>query len=82
MYRSCMAARTVSFTDFRKNASSILDEVENGAVYRIIRHGRVIAELAAPEAASEKPSWKGRGLRLVTGGAALSEAILEERKSR
>jgi prevent-host-death family protein len=78
----CMAARTVTFTDFRKNASSILDEVENGAVYRIVRHGRVVAELVTPEARPEKPAWKTKGLRLVTRGAALSDAILDERKTR
>lgn len=77
-----MVARTVSFTDFRKNASSILDEVEHGAVYRIVRHGRVIAEIAAPEPVPTEPAWKTKGLRLVTRGGALSDAILEDRKAR
>jgi len=77
-----MAARTVTFTDFRKNASTILDEVENGAVYHIVRHGRVVAELASPDEVSESPAWKRRGLRLVTRGARLSEAILDERERR
>jgi len=74
-----MVARTVSFTDFRKNASSILDEVEDGAVYRIVRHGRVIAELAAPAPAPTGATWKTKGLRLVTRGGSLSNAILEDR---
>jgi len=74
-----MVARTVSFTDFRKNASSILDEVEKGAVYRIVRHGRVIAELASPEPVPTEAAWKSRGLRLVTKGGSLSDAILEDR---
>lgn len=79
LYTRRMLARTVSFTDFRKNASSILDEVENGAVYRIVRHGRVIAELTAPEPVPSEATWKTRGLRLVTKGGSLSDAILEDR---
>jgi prevent-host-death family protein len=40
--------KSVSVSEFRKNASVLLDEVENGAVITIMRHGRPIAELAPP----------------------------------
>lgn len=74
-----MTSRTVSFTDFRRNASSILDEVEAGAIVRIVRHGRVVAELASPDAERDAPAWKAKGLRLVARGARLSDAILADR---
>lgn len=74
--------RTVNFTEFRKNASSLLDDVEKGETVRILRHGRPVAEVS-PVAGETKgiPSWKRPGLRLVTKGIALSRAVLEERNS-
>ncbi|MCC6622424.1 MAG: type II toxin-antitoxin system Phd/YefM family antitoxin [Deltaproteobacteria bacterium] len=76
-----MPSRTVSFTDFRRNASSILDEVEDGTVVRIVRHGRVVAEIASPGPDRAAPAWKAKGLRLATRGATLSDAILADRSS-
>jgi len=47
----------------------------------VLRHGKPIAEISpvspTPEGA---PSWKRRGLRLTAKGAALSTAIIEERR--
>lgn len=78
MYTS-VQMKTATFTEFRQNASTYLDEVEKGATVRILRHGKVIAELIPPS--EEKlPSWKGPGLKLTLKGVGLSEAILEERK--
>lgn len=81
MYTS-VQMKTATFTEFRKNASTYLDEVEKGATVRILRHGKVIAQLTPP-AKEEPPSWKSPGLKLILKGAGLSDAILEEReKSR
>ncbi len=74
--------KTINFTEFRKNASSLLDEVEKGETVRILRHGRPVAEvLPVTGETPETPSWKRPGLKLVTRGIALSRAILEERNS-
>lgn len=74
--------KTATFTEFRQNASTYLDEVEKGATVRILRHGKVIAELVPPSE-ENPPAWKEPGLKLTLKGVGLSEAILEEReKSR
>ena len=71
--------KTVSFTDFRKNASSFLDLVEKGEEVEIRRHGKVIARLIPPVRRGE-PAWKKPGLRLVTKAPSLTQAILEDRR--
>ena len=36
---------TITFTEFRKQASGILTKVEQGQSFVIIRHGRPVAEM-------------------------------------
>jgi len=71
--------KTVSFSNFRKNASSYLDLVEKGGEVEIQRHGRVVARLVPPETRRE-PAWRKPGLKLVTKAPSLSKAILEDRR--
>jgi prevent-host-death family protein len=71
--------RIVSFTDFRKNASTYLDLVEKGAEVEIQRHGKVVARLVPPGARSE-PAWRKPGLKLATKAPSLSEAIIKDRR--
>jgi len=72
--------KTVNFTEFRKHASSLLDDVEKGEIIHILRHGKPVAELSPlVKSAQKTPSWKKPGLKLATKGIALSRAILEER---
>lgn len=77
MYNTQM--RTVSFTDFRNNASSFLDLVEKGEEVEIRRHGKAIARLVPP-VSRKTPAWKKPGLKLVTKAPSLSKAILEDRR--
>ena len=72
--------KTVSFTEFRKQASNLFSEVENGEKILIMRHGKAIAEINPVASTSKSPSWKKGGLRLSIKGAELSLAILEERE--
>ncbi len=37
--------KTVPFTDFRKNASVFINEVEHGETLILIRHGKPVAEI-------------------------------------
>jgi len=73
--------KTVTFTEFRSNASSWLDEVEKGEMVRIYRHGKAVADLTPANDEEKAPSWRRPGLRLAGKGASLSDAILEERES-
>jgi prevent-host-death family protein len=73
--------KTLTFSDFRKNASQVLDLVEGGESIRVLRHGRAIAKIVPAELRQTKPAWKRPGLRLVASGASLSRAVLEERRS-
>lgn len=69
--------KTISFTEFRNNASELMTEVEHGATILVMRHGRPIAEISPVTA--QQPSWKRPALRLSTAGAGLAAAIIEER---
>ena len=72
--------KSVSFTDFRTNASALLDEVEQGETVIVLRHGKPVAEIHPAGNRSKKtPSWQRPGPRLTTTGEGLSAAILEER---
>ena len=72
--------KSVSFTTFRSNASTLLDEVERGETVLVLRHGRPVAEIRPAGASSApEPSWRRPGPRLLTKGARLSAAILGER---
>lgn len=72
--------KTVTFTEFRKNASGLMTDVERGEVLLVLRHGRPIAEVSpVSDNDAVRPSWKRPGLRLSAKGAGLTEAILKER---
>ena len=73
--------KTVSSSEFRSNASAILDLVENGEMVRILRHGKPIAEIVPFAGEQVTPAWKRPGLRMVAPGAELSKAVLAERRS-
>jgi len=73
--------KTVTFTEFRKNASGVLDLVEKGESIRLLRHGKAIAKIVPAELRESKPAWKRPGLRLVTAGTSLTKAVLEDRRS-
>ncbi len=74
--------KAVSFTEFRKQASSLISEVENGERIVVLRHGKPVAAIAPYDTRKDSElSWKKPGLRLAVKGASLSRAILEERKA-
>jgi prevent-host-death family protein len=56
--------KTISFTEFRKSASNVLDLVEKGAIIRITRHGKAIARIVPAERRDSGLAWKRPGLRL------------------
>ncbi|MDD5167833.1 MAG: type II toxin-antitoxin system Phd/YefM family antitoxin, partial [Syntrophales bacterium] len=60
--------KTVSFTEFRKNASNYFSAVEAGEVLVVIRHGKAIAEIKPTTEGRKMPAWKKPGLRLSVKG--------------
>lgn len=73
--------KSVSFTEFRKEASGLFDLVEKGESFSVLRHGKPIARVVPAEPARRQPAWKRPGLRLVASGASLSKTLLKERRS-
>ena len=73
--------KTVTFTEFRNNASGLFSDVENGQALIVLRHGRPIAEINPVSNATRRvPSWRRPGLRISVRGDGLAAAILEDRK--
>jgi antitoxin (DNA-binding transcriptional repressor) of toxin-antitoxin stability system len=73
--------KTITFTEFRKNASSFITEVELGESILLLRSGKPVAEIVPiSEGIQRAPSWKKKGIHLQLHGGDLSSAILEDRK--
>ncbi|WP_448874667.1 type II toxin-antitoxin system Phd/YefM family antitoxin [Desulfobulbus propionicus] len=73
--------KTVTFTDFRKNASDFITEVEHGQTLVVLRRGKPVAEIIPfSEKIRREPSWKQPRTRLQLQGVDLSSAIIEERE--
>jgi prevent-host-death family protein len=74
--------KTIPVTDFRKNASSFIDEVEHGETLILVRRGKPVAEVIPFSGRPEKiPAWKQPSARLQIEGSDLSSAILEDREA-
>tara|TARA_A100001037_G_C14892247_1_gene518946 strand:+ start:278 stop:514 length:237 start_codon:yes stop_codon:yes gene_type:complete len=71
--------KTVTFTEFRKHASELFSDVEQGEKLVVVRHGKPIAEISPVATASSQPAWKQPALRLSSEGTGLSAAIVEDR---
>jgi len=74
---------TIPLSEFRANASAMIDLVEQGETVRILRHGKPVAELVplkAEEDATKVPSWKKPFEPVILPpGVSLSQAVLDER---
>lgn len=76
---------TLPLSEFRANASAMLDLVESGETVRIMRHGKPVADLVPvrtqlPETSGRLPSWKQPFTPVkLRGGVSLSQAVLDER---
>ena len=72
--------KTITFTEFRRNATACLDAVERGEKIRILRHGRPVADVVPVSTEACPVSWKQPALMLSVDGASLSREILRERE--
>lgn len=74
--------KIVTFTEFRRHASTLLTEVEQGQTVIIVRHSKPIAELIPFSGQTDRPpAWKRPGIKLALAGSELSAAILAERET-
>jgi len=72
---------SVTFTEFRKDASALFSAVENGERIQVLRHGKPIAEiLPFKDRSNHIPSWKKRKVRHSIKGKELSSLIVGERE--
>lgn len=73
--------KQVSFTEFRRNAASLLDSVEGGETVLVTRHGKPVAEVVPVTALPTTVSWKRprAPLGLAAKGVSLSREIIRER---
>lgn len=73
---------SIPLSEFRANASAMLDLVQKGETVRILRHGKPVAQLVpvAAEEPAKVPSWK-RPFEpvILPEGVSLSQAVLDER---
>ena len=75
---------TLPLSEFRANASAMLDLVERGETVRILRHGKPVADLVPvrDEASERVPSWKRPIEPLKVSrpdGKTIAQLIIEER---
>ena len=73
---------SVPLSEFRANASAMIDLVEKGETVRILRHGKPVAELVPmqPQEPQKVPRWKQPFEPVVlSSGVSLSQAVLDER---
>ncbi|QHI98883.1 type II toxin-antitoxin system prevent-host-death family antitoxin [Xylophilus rhododendri] len=70
-------------SEFRANASAMLDLVEQGETVRIMRHGKPVADLVPPSGSAgpeRLPSWKRPFDPVVLpAGQSLADAVIEDR---
>ena len=76
---------TIPLSEFRAHASAMIDLVEQGETVRILRHGKLVAELVPPkpETSARVPSWKRpiTPLHIVRpDGKTGAQLIIEERE--
>jgi len=72
--------KTLTFTEFRQNATACLNAVEEGETFRILRHGKPVADLKPIGKDKALPSWKRKiePIKLKEGISA-SKMIIKER---
>ena len=68
-------------SEFRANASSVLDRVQQGQTVRILRHGKPVADLVPVREVEydRLPNWKQAFAPVqLPPGVSLSQAALEQ----
>jgi prevent-host-death family protein len=72
---------SLPLSEFRANASSMLDLVQQGQTVRILRHGKPVADLVPIRETDPHriPSWKQAFTPVrLPDGVSLSDAVIDE----
>ena len=78
--------QALPLSEFRANASAMLDLVQQGQTVRILRHGKPVADLVPikpnAKAGMKRPSWKQpfEPVINVPAGYSTVKALLDERE--
>ena len=71
--------KTVTFTEFRQHAAACINAVEQGETFRILRHGKPVADLKPIRTSNTVPSWKRCIEPIKLKGISVSDMIVTER---
>lgn len=71
--------KRVPFTEFRRNAASLIDAVESGETVLVLRHGKPVAEIVPVSTPKATVSWKQPAPPIRADKTSLSREILRER---
>lgn len=71
--------KTVTFTEFRQHVAVYLNAVEQGETFRILRHGKPVADLTPIKTSNSVPSWKRYIEPITLKGISVSDMIVKER---
>ena len=71
--------KTVTSTEFRQHATAYLNAVEQGETFRILRHGKPVADLKPIKTGKAVPSWKRYIEPIKLRGISISDMIIKER---
>ena len=71
--------KTVTFTEFRQHAAACLNAVEQGETFRILRHGKPVADLKPIKTSNAVPSWQRCIEPIALKGISVSDMIIKER---
>ena len=71
--------KTVTSTEFRQQATACLNAVEQGETFRILRHGKPVADLKPRKTSNSVPSWKRCIDPIMLKGISVSDMIVKER---
>ncbi len=71
--------KTVTFTEFRQHVAVYLNAVEQGEPFRILRHGKPVADLTPVKTDNSVPSWKRCIEPIRLRGISVSDMIIKER---
>ncbi len=71
--------KTVTSTEFRQHATAYLNAVEQGETFRILRHGKPVADLKPIKTSNTVPSWKRCIEPIKLRGISVSDMIVKER---
>jgi prevent-host-death family protein len=70
----------LQFTELRKNARKVFDNVENGEIFLITRRGKPIAEIIPFDKNFKNNRWKRKIKKIKLKGETIAASVISERE--